>query len=102
MLCKLQGVGLYFHWLYDVCCLFPDCPLRMVPRLRGVGVDSPVLNCAVMGYGGGTCAESGCIFSNSYCTRRYVCGGCTVPKFSDCRNANFLVVISHLRPKHVA
>jgi hypothetical protein len=51
------------HWFYVVCCWFPGFPLRMVPCLRDVGVDSPVLNSTVMGYGGGT--------------------------FSDCRNANF-------------
>jgi hypothetical protein len=70
--------------------MFPDCPLGLVTLLQGVGVDSQVFNIAVMGYGGGTRVELGCIFSNSYCTRRYVCGGCTVLTFADCKNVNFL------------
>jgi hypothetical protein len=46
-------------------CLFPDFPFR------GVGVDSPVFNTAVMEYGGGTCVKLGCIFSNSVTPQRY-------------------------------
>jgi hypothetical protein len=33
--------------LSEVC-----CPPRKVPRLRGVGLDLPAFNIAVMGYGG--------------------------------------------------
>jgi hypothetical protein len=36
------------------------CPFRKVPRLRGVDVDSPAFNVAVIEYGGGTCVELGC------------------------------------------
>jgi uncharacterized membrane protein len=43
------------------------CPPRKVPRLRGVGVDLPAFNIAVLGYGGGTCVEC-------WDTMGYLCG----------------------------
>jgi hypothetical protein len=63
---------MYLHWFYVVSCLFPNCPLGMVPRLVGCRFNG--FSICSDGIQWGHLCGVRCIFSNCYCTHKYVDG----------------------------